>query len=288
MSGAAQRLRDLVNRGEVIAAPGAHDVLDARIIERVGHRAVYLGGNALALGLGKGQPFLTLTETAAITAQVTAAVALPAIVDAGAGFGAPEHVDVAVRELQRAGAAALHIDDQPYPKSADYHRGRGALVAVDVMCERLQAAIAARPNDALSILARTDALRVTGSLEQTIERIVAYAATGIDGIVVLDLSHEQVGQVIAAVPQLPIYWIGGVHPPVPNLQILGNAGFAVALYPFSGIAEITTRLGELWRGLAQSGDIIQNADDLGRSLKESTSIADLERAWSINDRSGRS
>jgi 2-methylisocitrate lyase-like PEP mutase family enzyme len=288
MSGAAQRLRDLVIRGEIIAAPGAHDALDARIIERAGHQAVYLGGNALALGRGKGQPFLTLTETAAITAQVTAAVALPAIVDAGAGFGAPEHVDAAVRELERAGAAALQIDDQPYPKSANYHRGRGALVAVEAMCERLQVAVAARRNDALSILARTDALRVTCSLEQTIERIVAYAATGIDGIVVLDLSHEQVGQVIAAVPQLPIYWIGGVHPPVPNLQILGNAGFAVALYPFSGIAEITTRLGELWRGLAQSGDIIQNADDLGRSLKESTSIADLERAWSINDRSGRS
>jgi hypothetical protein len=95
-------------------------------------------------------------------------------------------------------------------------------------------------------------------------------------------------RVIARVPQLPIYWIGGVHPPVPNLQTLGNAGFAVALYPFSGVAEITLRLGELWRGLAQSGDIIQNGDDLGRSLKESTSIANLERAWAINDRSGRS
>src|SRR5687768_8095326 len=117
--------------GAITAAPGVHDPLTARIAEQAGHGALYLGGNAMALGLGKGQPFITLTETTQITARVTATSSLPVLVDAGAGFGEPAHLYIAVREIEAAGAAGLHIDDQPYPKLAAYHRGQGSLIAPD-------------------------------------------------------------------------------------------------------------------------------------------------------------
>ena len=122
------RLRRLMAAGGTLAAPGASDPFTARIIERAGFQAVYLGGNALGLSLAKGQPFVTLTETVDAAARIARVIEAPLIVDAGAGFGEPAHVHRAVIELESAGVAALHIDDQPYPKQARYHRGAGGLV----------------------------------------------------------------------------------------------------------------------------------------------------------------
>ena len=137
---AGARLRRLIGRGEILAAPGASDPFTARIIERAGFDAVYLGGNALGLSLAKGQPLITLTETADAAAKIARAVEAPVIVDAGAGFGDPAHVHRTVREIESTGAAALHIDDQPYPKRPSYHRGDGGLAPLEVAVARLAVA----------------------------------------------------------------------------------------------------------------------------------------------------
>src|SRR3546814_13170912 len=126
----------------------------------------------MALGLGKGQPFITLTETAAITARVTATTDLPVLVDAGAGFGEPAHVHLAVREIEAAGATGLHIDDQPYPKRAAYHRGEGTLVSPDVIAFRLRIAAPARRPAALAIVAPTAALLVTAPGRESVREKV--------------------------------------------------------------------------------------------------------------------
>ena len=96
---ASDSLRALLAAPGITAAPGVHDPFTARIVAQAGHRAAYLGGNAMALGLGKGQPFLTLTDTVEITARVARAVDIPLLVDAGAGFGAAAHLHLAVREI---------------------------------------------------------------------------------------------------------------------------------------------------------------------------------------------
>jgi methylisocitrate lyase len=279
-------LRELLYAGRVTAAPGVHDSLSARIAARAGHRALYLGGNAMALGLGKGQPFLTLTETAEIVARVTRATDLPTLVDAGAGFGEPEHLDLAVRDLEAAGAAGLHIDDQPYPKRAAYHRGLGSLVTLDLMAARLAAAVAARHNPDMLIVARTDALRVTKSLDETIARCCAYVGAGADALMVLDLGPEQAGAVREACPETPLLWIGGVVPPVPTLGQLDAAGFRLACYPFNGIAAVSTALADLWQGLADTGAIDQTDETLSRARADMVDLADLRRAWEIEDRHG--
>lgn len=279
------RLRALLAQRQILAVPGAHDPLTARIVELSGFAVVYLGGNALALGIGKAQPFITLTETAQIVAAASRNVELPLIVDAGAGFGDPPHVDVAVRELEAAGAAALHIDDQPYPKSPDYHRGRGMLAPVSDVVGKFRAALNAR-RYGLMIVARTDALRVTQSLDETIMRARAYADAGVDALIVLDLGPDQAARLRSAVPRLPLIWIGGVSHPIPTLSELEAAGFAAALYPFNGVAEVTTRLADLWAGLRKHGTIEQDDVRLKRALGETARAVDMPRYFDIIDAGG--
>lgn len=279
-------LRDLLHGPAATAAPGVHDALSAKIAARAGHKALYLGGNAMALGLGKGQPFLTLTETTEITARVARATDLPVLVDAGAGFGEPAHLDLAVRELELAGASGLHIDDQPYPKGAAYHRGHGSLVAPDLMVTRLAVARDARRNPDFPIIARTDALRVTKSLDETVERCRAYATAGADALMVLDLGPEQAAVLCEACPETPLIWIGGVTPPVPALAQLDAAGFRLACYPFNGFAALSTALADLWQGLADTGSIAQTDETLATARADMVDLADLRRAWEIEDRHG--
>jgi len=286
MSGNASRLRALLRDAGVTAAPGVHDPFTARIVEQAGHRAAYLGGNAMALGLGKGQPFLTLTETAEITARVARVVDIPLLVDAGAGFGAPAHLHLAVREIESAGAAGLHIDDQPYPKMASYHRGQGTLVEAAEMSARLRAAAAARRSGDFTIVARTDALRVTKSLDAAIDRCGRYVEAGADAVMVLDLGPEQAPKLREALPGTLLVWIGGVVPPVPPLAELGQAGFSLACYPFNAVAEIATRLADLWGGLARTGELDQPAETLARARNETLELVDMKRLWDIEDGRG--
>ncbi len=276
--------RSLIDTGKIIAVPGAYDVLSATIIAAAGHQGIYLGGNAIALAFGKGQPFVTLSETTEVTARVCRAVDLPVIVDAGAGFGGPSHIDRAVRDLEFAGAAAVHIDDQPYPKSPDYHRGKGMLADPRTMAVRIATACAARKAGGLSIIARTDALRVTGSIAQTVMRARVCHESGAEGLIVLDLEPRQASVIRDAVPDLPLYWIGGVHPPIPTLDMLAATGFSAALYPFNGIAEVSTRLGDLWGSLAKTGNISQDSERLARARDETLAFVDMARAWAVEDR----
>jgi methylisocitrate lyase len=125
--------------GPIVAAPGVFDPYSARIVEGLGFGAVYLGGNALGLHLGVGQPFVTLTETTDAVQKVRRVVDIPVIVDAGAGFGDAAHAELAMRAFVNAGAAAIHIDDQVYPKRAHYHRGQGRLADTGVVREKLHA-----------------------------------------------------------------------------------------------------------------------------------------------------
>lgn len=272
--------------GAITAAPGIHDPLTARIAEQAGHSALYLGGNAMALGLGKGQPFITLTETAAITARVTATTDLPVLVDAGAGFGEPAHLHLAVGEIEAAGATGLHIDDQPYPKRAAYHRGEGTLVPPEAMALRLRIAVSARSTPAFAIVARTDALRVTKSIDETLARCATYVDAGADALMVLDLGPDATEPFRAAFPETPLIWIGGVVPPIPSLATLEKAGFALACYPFNGVALITSGLSDLWAGLARSGVIDQPDESLTRARKETLDLVEMQRFWDIESGQG--
>ena len=284
MSDGPRKLRELMNGSGLIAAPGAFDPFTARIIESLGFPAVYLGGNAIGLNLCAGQPMVTMTETVDAARRVLAAIDVPLIVDAGAGFGEPAHTHRAVRELERAGVAAIHIDDQPYPKRAHYHIGKGGLAPVDDMVAKLSVALAARRNKDFMILARTDVLRVTGSLEQTAARCRAYAEAGVDALMVLDLAPEQVAVLRQALPEIPLAWFVSPATPPPPLKTLDGAGFKLALYPFNTAAAITDAVTATWTALHDHGQLDQSPEMLARMRNSVQELIGMGTYWDIEKR----
>jgi len=269
---------------EFIAAPGAFDAFTARIIESLGFPAIYLGGNAMGLHLGVGQPFVTMTETVACVRNVVAAINAPLIVDAGAGFGEPAHTWRAVRELERAGAAALHIDDQPYPKRANYHIGRGRLAPMEDVARKLELACEARKNKDFLIIARTDALRVSQSKEETARRVRAYFAAGADALMVLDLPPEDVSSMQAMIPDIPLAWFVSPATPPPPLSVLKASGFAMALYPFNTSAAIAGAVTRLWTSLRDTGTLDQDAAQVARLRDSVQELIGMQTYWEIEGR----
>ena len=266
-----------------VAAPGVCDAFTARLVARQGYEALYLGGNALGLSYAKGQPLITLTETVDQAARILRAVDLPLIVDAAAGFGGPAHVSRTVLEIESTGAAALHIDDQPYPKSPSYHRGHGGLAPLAEAADRFKAAVRARRNAAFQIIARTDAYRVTGSLEAVIERGRAYAAAGADALMVLDAPPVRAAELRAAIPGLPLAWIGGVQGETPTFRALAEAPFDLAVYPMNTIAAIAAAVSDLWAAAKTSGAPAQDPAFLERWRTELSEIAGMPAYWALEE-----
>ena len=266
-----------------VAAPGICDAFTARLVGRQGYEALYLGGNALGLSYAKGQPLITLTETVDQAARIVRAVDLPLIVDAGAGFGGPAHVSRTVLEIESTGAAALHIDDQPYPKSPSYHRGHGSLAPLAEAVDRFKAAVRARRNAAFLIIARTDAYRMTGSLEAVIERSRAYAAAGADALMALDLPPDRAAELSASVPGLPLAWIGGVQGETPSFQALAEAPFNLAVYPMNTIAAIADAVSSLWAAAKVSGAPAQHPAFLEHWRAELSEVAGMPACWALED-----
>jgi 2-methylisocitrate lyase-like PEP mutase family enzyme len=262
------------------------DPLTARLVERLGFGAVYLGGHSMGIHLGKGQPMTTMSEAVEIASRVAAAVEAPVILDGGAGFGDPVHVDRLVRECERIGVAAVHIEDQPYPKRPSYHRGQGELAAVEVTAAKLEAAVRARRSSELMVIARTDALRVTGSLEGTIERCRAFADAGADALLVLDLEPGTLEGIRDRLPELPLVWTGAVDGPGPTLAEMRGAGFSLALYPFNTVAAIVEGVTATWTALREHGQLAQTSEMLADARAQALELAGIVELWEIEERSG--
>src|SRR5207302_7198290 len=170
-------LRELMSK-EAVMMPGVPNAAMARQVEQVGFEAVYLSGAGMANATA-GVPdigLLTLTEVAQLANYVANAVEIPAIVDADTGFGGAENVARTIRELERAGLAGCHIEDQEFPKRCGHLAGK-TLVDVDEMAGKIEAAVTARCDRDFLIIARTDA-RAVEDFERTIGRALRYIEAG--------------------------------------------------------------------------------------------------------------
>lgn len=255
------------------------DPLTGALVERLGFEALYLGGHSMGIHLGEGQPLTTMSEAIAIADRIGAETTAPVILDGGAGFGDVAQVDRLIREAERAGVAAVHIEDQPYPKLAGYHRGEGTLAPIEVTVAKLRAAVAARRE--LLVIARTDALRVTGSTEEMLERCAAFAAAGADALMVLDLEPPAAAELRDRLPDLPLAWIGGVADPGPSVEEMRAAGFSLALYPFNTVAAIIDAVAATWRPLLEGGRLEQTPELLARARVEALELTRIPHAWEI-------
>lgn len=277
---AGSQLRGVLQSGRLVIAPGACDPFTALIIESMGFQAVYLGGNAMGTHLGVGQPLVTMTEAADCTFRVTRTLGCPLIVDADAGFGDPAHTFRTVREFERVGAAAIHIDDQPAPKRAHYHLGRGRVTPASEMVDKLRVALSARSDPGFMIIGKTDALRLH-SVGETLRRCEHLVATGIDMLLVVDLSPEQAPLFTREFPHMPLVWIGGHRGPVPSVAEIEDGGFQLAVYPFTTLAAVVDGVRAVWTTLLEQGHPGHDEDTLADMRRYVLDLAGMRTYWDI-------
>ena len=227
-----QQLKALVNARRGVLVPGAFNALSARVIEDLGFEAIYVTGAGVTnmwFGL-PDQGFMGLHEIAEHTARIRDAVQLPLIVDADTGFGNALNVRHTVRVLERAGADCIQLEDQVAPKRCGHFSGKEVISTAEAIA-KIKAAVDARHDDNLLILARTDACAVHG-FEAALERAQLFSEAGADILFVEAVTTEaeirSLPQRLAA-PQLMNMVIGG-KTPIFGTEELGALGYGLVLY----------------------------------------------------------
>jgi methylisocitrate lyase len=225
-------LREAIGDG-AIQVPGAPNALMGRLIEEMGFPAMYVSGAAFSAGV-VGMPdigLFTLTELVQQVQYLTAQVVTPVIVDADTGFGDTANVERTVIELERAGAAAIQLEDQELPKRCGHLSGK-SLVTTDAMCAKVRAAVAAREDDSLVIIARTDA-RGVDNLDAAVSRARKYVDAGADWIFPEALATREEFAAFAKAVDVPLIANMTEFGKSPLLTIteLSEIGYAAVLYP---------------------------------------------------------
>jgi 2-methylisocitrate lyase-like PEP mutase family enzyme len=226
-------LRSRLTEPRAIVALGAHDGLTARIAERSGIEALYHGGYALAAH-HFGVPDVGLVGRAEVVESVRrmrAATDLPIVVDADTGYGSEAGAWLTTRELEAAGANAVQIEDQVSPKRCGHMEGKEVIPAEEMVL-KVRAAVAARRSDETLVIARSDALQVTG-LDDTIERCLAYAEAGAD-LVFVD-APRTVDEYRAIAERCPVPCVAnmsetGRSPSIPTPE-LEEMGYKLVIFP---------------------------------------------------------
>jgi 2-methylisocitrate lyase-like PEP mutase family enzyme len=228
--------RILENVGS-LAFAGVFDTLSAKIAERVGFPMAFISGYSVA-ATAIGEPdmgLLTQTEITERARQVCASIRIPVIVDADTGYGNPLNVYRTVQELIAAGAAGCFLEDQAWPKKCGHMRGK-RVIERDEYVQKIRAAVDARADRDFFIVARTDALAVSG-MDEAVSRILAAREAGADAsFIEAPSSIEELAEIGRRVPRPMVANMieGGKTPVLPRAR-LAEMGFQLILYPLAGL-----------------------------------------------------
>jgi methylisocitrate lyase len=248
------RLRELIAKGAIML-PGVPNASMARQVERAGFDAVYVSGAGMANATA-GVPdigLLTLTEVARLAGYIARAVEIPAIVDADTGFGGSENVARTIHELEAAGLAGCHIEDQEFPKRCGHLSGK-SVIDVEEMTERIKAAVAARRDPDFMIIARTDA-RGVEDFDRTVQRARRYVEAGADAIFPEALQGEREFRDFAGEINVPLLSNMTEFGKSPLLSFTDLAGFGyrLVIFPQSAFRVSMKASAEFLRALKESG-----------------------------------
>ncbi len=224
--------KKLLESRQATLLPGAANALAARAIEDAGFKAIYITGAGIA-NTFLGMPDIgltTLTEVASHVAAIRDAVKLPLVVDGDTGFGNALNMARTVRVLERAGASAIQIEDQDFPKRCGHFSGK-AVIAADEMVQKIKAAVDARTDPNFIIIARTDSRAVEG-FDAAAERLARYHEAGAEATFLeAPVSLEEIRKIPKVVPGLAILNIVfGGKTPMPEQEELRALGFSGVLY----------------------------------------------------------
>ena len=252
-----QKLRQLLARPGMVAAPGAYDALSARIIEAQGFEMVMAGGYA-AIGSMLAEPDGGQSNTrdyADHYARICGAVACPVYVDADTGFGGVGNVRQMVRAFEATGIAGLFISDQVFPNRCGYMDGK-KVVSAQEMLERLKAALDARQDERLVIIARSDALHLEG-LDATSERCALYRELGADGIQVAGSDRiEDFATLVRAVSGPHVATMSNANPnSMPHPSAFEAAGASMMIFPSAALFAAAAAVSRTMAGLHAGGSL---------------------------------
>ena len=252
---AGARLRAAAEQHAPLQVAGTINAYCALLAEQAGFRAVYLSGAGVA-NASLGLPDLgitTLDDVLTDVRRITGATPLPLLVDADTGFGSAFNIARTTRELSRAGAAGMHIEDQEQAKRCG-HRPNKATVSAEEMCDRLKAAVDARADDGFVVMARTDALAREG-IQAALDRAAAYVEAGADMIfaeAVRTLDEYRAFVAAVDVPVLANLTEFGMTPAFTASE-LEQAGVRLILYPLSAFRAMSKAALAVYRTILEDG-----------------------------------
>ncbi len=249
--------RDRLARRPIVVAPGVYDALTASIAADAGFEALYLSGAGIAY-TRLGRPdigLVSMSEVAEVLTLIRERVALPVVVDADTGYGNALNVQRTVRVFERAGASALQIEDQTFPKRCG-HLSDKSLVPVGEMVGKIRAAVDARENRETLVIARTDAVAVEG-FDAALERAGRYAEAGADVLFVeAPKTRAELGRITGALggrlPLMANMVEGGLTPVLPAAE-LDALGFGLVIFPGGIVRAIARAAQDFYAVLRRDG-----------------------------------
>jgi 2,3-dimethylmalate lyase len=284
-AGAAVTLRARLAAPGLITAPGVYDMISARIAERMGFPALYMTGfGVVASHLGLPDAGLaTYSDMVGRVSQICTITKTPLIADADTGYGGLLNVAHTVRGYRLAGAAALQIEDQEFPKKCGHTPGRRVIACAD-MVKKIRVAVEARGDDHILIIARTDA-RTAHGLDEALRRAEAYATAGADILFVESPESEQEMEKICASFDLPLIanMVEGGRTPLLSAQRLEQIGYKIAIFPATGFLAAGAALESIYQTLKRDG----SSTKVTAPLHEFTEFAKLmgfQDVWDFEKR----
>lgn len=241
---------------------GAINAYSAMLAQRNGYRAIYLSGAGVA-NASYGLPDLGITSLDDVlidVRRITSACPLPLLVDIDTGWGGAFNIARTIREMTKAGAAAVHIEDQVAQKRCG-HRPNKAIVPVSEMTDRIKAAVDAKTDAAFVVMARTDALAVDG-FDAVIDRVCAFVDAGADAIFAEAMTDLEMYRKVVAAVDVPV--LANItefgQTPLYSVDQLGSAGIAMALYPLSAFRAMSKAALDVYGSIRQHGSQQQVVD----------------------------
>ena len=280
---ATSKLRQLIEQPGIIVAPGAYDCLTAKIIQQSGFPAVYMTGAGTSVAR-YGFPDLALasmTEMISNAADITASVSVPVIADADTGYGGLLNVGRTVRKYEQSGVAAIHIEDQEFPKRCG-HLDDKRVISTEDMIPKIKEAVESRTDQDFLIIVRTDALAVTG-WEDTMDRCHRYVDAGADVLFVEALrSAEDAQRAVDSLPVPLLYnFVETGKSPLLSASDLESIGFKIVIFPASNLLLVTATIQKLMAELKEKGTTIGMMEQMV-SLQECFELMGLSEMLAVD------
>ena len=292
---ASTKLRELMKSEKQLIIPGAFSPIIAQIIKKLEFPVVYMtGGGTSSVLLGVPDVgYANMSENVRNARNIVLSVDLPVIADMDTGYGGVISVQRTVREYILAGVAAVHIEDQTWPKKCGWHEGID-VIEQDDMFNKIKAVVDARADDDLVVIARTDALKPRGP-EAVIERGLAYSEAGADAIWIESLlapdQLEQIGKGLGSHVPLVMNMGSGSYgpyrptsevPPLP-LDEMADLGYQLLIYPSVAALAMSKTVVDVLSMLKEKGDIADYVDDM-MTLDEYQQLGGLDELQALEEK----